>query len=272
MITIMNIFDIIVQHSIFMVQWLSRWTTTPVEMHAAPRQQHYVARQSVWYQPPGEQQLPGGQQPPGRQHPPDRQPDPPHDVFIGGLSSDTSEDYVRAHLMDLQVKHIVSIVKLTTNVPRVVAFRVTIADDTIEHNVFNPINFQQGIQIIPFRYYEKVKTPDLAPPALKQPTTTKTCNVIKPARNMKPRMTKDNNNQENSASKTTQGNHHKQNDSTLQQAQECPKEPDSSHTAYTRPSYGLPLRDHPCKWLTLCNHLHINNLTTDAPCGSPQWH
>ena len=65
-----------------------------------------------------------------------------HDVFIGGLSSDTSEADIRAHLMDLQVKHIVSIAKLTTNVPRVAAFRVTIADDTIKHNVFNPINFQ----------------------------------------------------------------------------------------------------------------------------------
>ena len=170
-----------------------------------------------------------------------------HDVFIGGLSSDTPEDDICAHLMDPQVKHIVSIAKLTTNVPRVAAFRVTIADDTIKHNVFNPINFQQGIRIMPFRYYENVKAPDLAPPALKQPTTTKPRNVTKPAKKMKPLVTKgkkDNKNPENSASKTTQGNHHKQNDSTLQQAQERPKEPDSSHTAPsvadTRTSYGPP--------------------------------
>ena len=84
-----------------------------------------------------------------------------HDVFIGGLSPDTSEDDIRAHLMDLQVKHIVSIAKLTTNVPRVAAFRVTITDDTIKHNVFNPINFQQGIRIMPFRYYENVKLDDM---------------------------------------------------------------------------------------------------------------
>ena len=71
-----------------------------------------------------------------------------HDVFIGGLSSDTSADDVRAHLMDLQVKHIVSIVKVTTNIPRMAAFRVNIADDTIKHNVFNPTNFQRGIRIM----------------------------------------------------------------------------------------------------------------------------
>ena len=92
--------------------------------------------------------------------------------------------------MDLQVKHIVSIAKLTTNVPRVASFRVTIADDTIKHNVFNSINFQQGIRILPFRYYENVKAPDLAPPALKQPTTTKPLNVTKPAKKMKLIVTK----------------------------------------------------------------------------------
>ena len=167
-----------------------------------------------------------------------------HDLFIGGLNSDTSEDDVRAHLMYIQMKHIVSIAKLTTNVPRVAAFQVTIADDTIKHNVFNPINFQQGIRIMPFRYYENVKAPDLALPALKQPTTTKPCNVTKPAKKMKPRVPKDNKNQLNYASKTTQGNHHIHNDSTSQQAQERPKEPDSSHIAPsvvdTRPSYGPP--------------------------------
>ena len=96
---------------------------------------------------------------------------------------------------------------------------------------------------------------------------------------MKPRVTKYNKNQENYASKTTQGNHHKQNDSISQQVQECPKEPDSAHTAPavadTRPSYGPPQCYHsgpPMQMAySICNRLYINinNLTREAPGGNP---
>ena len=101
---------------------------------------------------------------------------------------------------------------------------------------------------MPFRYYENVKPPHLAlylaPHALQQITNTKPSNVTKPAKNMKPRVTKDEKNQDNYASKTTQGDHYKHNNSTSQQAQERPIEADSSHTAAsvedTRPSNGPP--------------------------------
>lgn len=78
-----------------------------------------------------------------------------HDVYIGGLSPHTTEDDVRAHLMDIRVNSIISIHKLKIEKNTTSAFRVAIADDTIKHNVFNPLNFENGITIKPFRFYEE---------------------------------------------------------------------------------------------------------------------
>ena len=185
--------------------------------------------------------------------------------------------------MDLQVKHIVSIAKLTTNVPRVAAFRVTIADNTIKHNVFNPINFQQGIRIMPFRYYENVKAPDLAPPALKQPTTTKPLNVTKPAKKIKPIVTKG----KNKILKILHPKPHKA--TTINKMilhYNRPKNVRKNRIRHILPHplqipdhhmdhHSATIQDHPCKWLTLCNRNSISTSTTLLPrhlVAAPQWH
>ena len=60
-----------------------------------------------------------------------------HDVYIDGLSSDTTEDDVHAHLTDSHVNQIISIFKVNSDVIGTSAVRVTIADDTIKHDVYN---------------------------------------------------------------------------------------------------------------------------------------
>ena len=79
------------------------------------------------------------------------------DVCIDGLSSDTTEDDVRAHLMDIHVNQILSILKVKSDVLGMPALRVTIADETIKHNVYNRKNVHFGIRAKPFRFYESPK-------------------------------------------------------------------------------------------------------------------
>ncbi len=82
-----------------------------------------------------------------------------HVVFIGGLCATTTPDTVRAQLMDLGVQNIVSITNIPSNTPSdSVAFRVTINDSTIKHNVYNARNFSDGIIIKPFRFHEQQDT------------------------------------------------------------------------------------------------------------------
>ena len=67
-----------------------------------------------------------------------------HDVFIGNMSCATTEDEVRAHLMDIGVEHIVSITKVPTPDEWSCAMRVRINDPTILHNVYQNTNFDDG--------------------------------------------------------------------------------------------------------------------------------
>ena len=77
-----------------------------------------------------------------------------HDVFIGNMSCATTEDEVRAHLMDIGVEHIVSITKVPTPDEWSCAMRVRINDPTILHNVYQNTNFDDGIIIKPFRFFD----------------------------------------------------------------------------------------------------------------------
>lgn len=78
-----------------------------------------------------------------------------HDVYIGNMALNTTEDDVRAHLMDIGVVDIVTIARLTEeDPPTSISFRVGIDDATIKQNVFKTANFDSGIIVKPFRFYK----------------------------------------------------------------------------------------------------------------------
>ena len=77
-----------------------------------------------------------------------------HHVFIGNMHPTTTNDDVRAHLMDVDVLSIVNISKLEGD-PGTASFHVVINDDTIKHNVYEPANFHNGIIVEPFRDYKR---------------------------------------------------------------------------------------------------------------------
>ena len=81
---------------------------------------------------------------------------PKHDVCISGLHIDTTDDDIRAHLLDIGVSSISLIRKIPENSRNSVAFRIHINDETIKHNVFNMKHYKSGgILVQPFRYYNK---------------------------------------------------------------------------------------------------------------------
>ena len=70
------------------------------------------------------------------------------------MHSTTTNDDVRAHLMDVDVLSIVNISKLEGD-PGTASFHVVINADTIKHNVYEPANFHNGIIVKPFRDYKR---------------------------------------------------------------------------------------------------------------------
>ena len=70
------------------------------------------------------------------------------------MHTTTTNDDVRAHLMDVDVLSIVNISKLEGD-PGTASFHVVINDDTIKHNVYEPANFHKGIIVKPFRDYKR---------------------------------------------------------------------------------------------------------------------
>ncbi len=76
-----------------------------------------------------------------------------HDVYIGNMSSNTTERDVRDHLTDIGVKEIQDVTKQSESDSSSCSFRVSISDDTIKHNVFNRDNFDAGIIVKPYRYH-----------------------------------------------------------------------------------------------------------------------
>ena len=77
-----------------------------------------------------------------------------HDVFIGNLSCTTTEDEIRAHLMDIGVENITSISKVLTKNESSCAMRVRINDNSIKRNVYKMDNYEDGIIVKPFRFHE----------------------------------------------------------------------------------------------------------------------
>ena len=77
-----------------------------------------------------------------------------HDVFIGNLSCISTEDEIRAHLMDIGVENITSISKVLTKNESSCAMRVQINDNSIKHNVYKMDNYEDGIIVKPFRFHE----------------------------------------------------------------------------------------------------------------------
>ena len=80
---------------------------------------------------------------------------PIHDVFIGGFDYNTTEDEVRACLMDFNIENIRKVEKLETsgskNSPSV---HVIINDISIKESVYGNDMFPPGVIVIPYRYYK----------------------------------------------------------------------------------------------------------------------
>ena len=79
-----------------------------------------------------------------------------HTVYIGGLDYHTSEDALRAHLMDLNVDNIRDISKLVQHVSDCAAFKVLISADSIRESVYGMEKFPTGVIVKPFRLYNPV--------------------------------------------------------------------------------------------------------------------
>ena len=67
---------------------------------------------------------------------------PLHTVYIGGIDYHTSEDALRAHLMDLSVGNIGNVSKLVQHHSDCSAFKVIISADSIKESVYGKANFQ----------------------------------------------------------------------------------------------------------------------------------
>ena len=78
---------------------------------------------------------------------------PLHTVYIGGLDYHTSEDALRAHLMDLNVDNIRDISKLVQHESDCAAFKVLISADSIRESVYGMEKFPTGVIVKPFRLY-----------------------------------------------------------------------------------------------------------------------
>ena len=80
---------------------------------------------------------------------------PKHDVFIGGLNTETTDDDIRCFMYDIGVTNIVTITRINNNTPTSASFRITINDASIKHNVYNPKLYTKGITAKPFRFYSQ---------------------------------------------------------------------------------------------------------------------
>ena len=76
-----------------------------------------------------------------------------HTVYIGGLDYHTSEDALRAHLIDLNVDNIRNVSKLVQNVSDCSTFKVIISADSIKQSVYGEAKFSVGVIVKPFRFY-----------------------------------------------------------------------------------------------------------------------
>ena len=78
---------------------------------------------------------------------------PVHEVYIGGLEYSTSEDDVRACLMDLNVDNIRKVTKISNDQSVSSCFHVIIVADNIKETVYGVGKFPLGVIVKPFRLY-----------------------------------------------------------------------------------------------------------------------
>ena len=78
---------------------------------------------------------------------------PVHEIYIGGLEYGTSEDDVRACLMDLNVDNIRKVTKISDDQSVSSCFHVIIVADTIKETVYGVGKFPLGVIVKPFRLY-----------------------------------------------------------------------------------------------------------------------
>ena len=92
---------------------------------------------------------------------------PRHDVYISGLHDETSNDEIRGFMYDIGVSDIVSIERVHDTSSASAAFRVTINDYSIKHNVYNPKVYTNGIKVKPYRLYKQgTQIQDISKPIL----------------------------------------------------------------------------------------------------------
>ena len=91
---------------------------------------------------------------------------PVHEVYIGGLEYGTSEDDVRACLMDLNVDNITKVTKISDDQSVTSCFHVIIVADTIKETVhgvgkFPPGSNCEAISIILTRWRQQTQTSNI---------------------------------------------------------------------------------------------------------------
>ena len=79
---------------------------------------------------------------------------PIHDVFIGGLDYNTTEDEARACLIDFNIENIRKVEKLeTSGSENPSSFHVIINDISIKESVYGNNMFPPGVIVEPYRYF-----------------------------------------------------------------------------------------------------------------------
>ena len=78
-----------------------------------------------------------------------------HDVYIGNVRGSTTKDDIRKQLMSMGVRQIGNIIPLRSKNMSTAAFRVFIADQHIDTNVYNKECWHRNIKVEPYRVRRK---------------------------------------------------------------------------------------------------------------------
>ena len=84
-----------------------------------------------------------------------------HDVYIGNARSSTTKDDIRKQLMSMGVHKIGNIIPLRSKIMSTTAFRVFIADQHIDTNVYNKECWHRNINVEPYRVRRKIHHPNI---------------------------------------------------------------------------------------------------------------
>ena len=83
-----------------------------------------------------------------------------HDVYIGNARSSTTKDDIRKQLMSMGVHKIGNIIPLRSKNMSTTVFRVFIADQHIDINVYNKECWHGNINVEPYRVRRKIQHPN----------------------------------------------------------------------------------------------------------------